>query len=69
MVGNVACMGDRRGAYKILVEKREGKRHRGRPGADGRKIMGIWTNLRIYFSKDTDIWRAVLKLVMKITFL
>jgi len=24
--GHVACMGDRRGAYRVLVEKPEGKR-------------------------------------------
>jgi hypothetical protein len=32
-------MGDRRGAYKVLVGKCEGKRPLGRLGVDGRKIL------------------------------
>jgi S-ribosylhomocysteine lyase LuxS involved in autoinducer biosynthesis len=28
--GNVACMGDRRGAYMVLVGKHEGKRQLGK---------------------------------------
>ena len=31
-VGDVACMADRRGTYKVLVGKLEGKGQRGRPG-------------------------------------
>jgi len=30
-VGNIACMGERRGAYRILVGKPEGRRPLGRP--------------------------------------
>jgi hypothetical protein len=30
--GHVACMGERRGIYRILVVKPEGKRPLGRPG-------------------------------------
>jgi hypothetical protein len=30
-VGHVACMGKRRGVYRVLVGKREGKRPLGRP--------------------------------------
>ena len=30
-VGHVACMGARRGVYKVLVRKSEGKRQLGRP--------------------------------------
>jgi hypothetical protein len=29
--GHVACIGDRRGAYRVLVGKHEGKRPLGRP--------------------------------------
>ena len=50
-MGNVAFMGDRRGAYKVLVGKCEGKRHRGRPGVDGRKIMGIWNKFKNLFDQ------------------
>jgi len=35
-------MGDRRGAYKVLVGKCEGKRPLGRLGVEGRKILK-WT--------------------------
>jgi len=35
-------MGDRRGAYKVLVGKCEEKRPHGRLGVDGRKILK-WT--------------------------
>jgi hypothetical protein len=35
-------MGDRRGTYKVLVGKCEGKRPLGRLGVDGRKILK-WT--------------------------
>jgi len=35
-VGQVACMGEMRNAYKILVGKPEGKRLLGRPSIDGR---------------------------------
>jgi len=31
MVGHVACMGDRRGAYKILVRESEGRKPFGSP--------------------------------------
>ena len=31
MAGHAACMGDRRGAYRVLVGKPEGKRPCGRP--------------------------------------
>ena len=30
---DVACMGGRRGGYRVLVGKSEGKRQRGRPGS------------------------------------
>jgi hypothetical protein len=30
-VGQVACMGERKGAYRVLVGKSEGKRSLGRP--------------------------------------
>jgi len=36
--GHVARMGERRGVYRILVGKPEGKNHLRDPGADGRII-------------------------------
>jgi hypothetical protein len=51
---HVAQIGERRGMYRVLVGKPEGKRSLGRPGVDGRIIirwifrkwdLGIWTGL------------------------
>jgi hypothetical protein len=39
--GHVACVGDRKGAYRVLMGKPEGKNHLGDPGVDGRIIL-IW---------------------------
>ena len=51
--GHVACMGERRGVYRVLVGKPEGKRPMGRPGADGRII------LRWIFRKwDAGVWNG-----------
>ena len=53
-MGHVACMQERRGVYKVLVEKREGKRALENPGVDGMIILihifrkwnwGAWTGL------------------------
>jgi len=51
-VGNVARIGERRGLYRVLVGKPEGKSHLEDPGIDGRIILqwifrkwdvGAWT--------------------------
>jgi len=36
---HVACMGEGRGVYRVLVGKREGKRPFGEPGVNGRIIL------------------------------
>ena len=38
-VGHVACMGDKRGIFNVLVGKPEGKSHLGDPSVDGRIII------------------------------
>jgi hypothetical protein len=38
-VGHVARKGERRGLYRVLVEKHEGKNHLGDPDLDGRIIL------------------------------
>jgi hypothetical protein len=38
-VGHVACMREKRGAYRVLVEKYEGKNHLEDPVLDGRIIL------------------------------
>ena len=49
--GHVARLGERRGVYRVLVGKPEGKNHLGDPGVDGRVILrwifmkwgvGVW---------------------------
>ena len=37
--GHVACMGERRGAYRVLVAKPEGKNHLEDLGVDGSVIL------------------------------
>jgi hypothetical protein len=44
--GQVARIGERRGAYRALVGKPEGRRPLGRPGVDGR-ILLKWTCERL----------------------
>jgi len=44
-------MGERRGVYRVLVGKSEGKNHLEDPGVDGRII------LRLIFRKwDVEVW-------------
>jgi hypothetical protein len=59
-------MGDRRGAYRVLVKKREGKRPLGRSRRRWEVDIKMalqeaeWMNLEwIDLSEDTDIWRAL----------
>ena len=70
-VGHVARMEERRGVYKVLVGKPEGKRPLGRPRhrwADNIKMdleevgrgCGDWMEL----AKDRDRWRALVSTVM-----
>jgi len=49
--GRIARMGQRKGVYRVLVGKPEGKRPLGNPGVDGRII------LRWNFRKwDVGVW-------------
>ena len=67
----MACMGERRGAYRILVGKPEGKRPLERPrlrwkdkikiGLQNAECGGVdW----IYLVQDGDRWPSVVKAVM-----
>ena len=69
--GNVARMGEERGAYRVLVGKPEGKRPVGRPRR--RWLDNIRMNLQevgcgyvdwIGLAQDRDRWRALVSAVM-----
>jgi hypothetical protein len=71
-VGNVACMGEKRGAYSILVGKPEGRRPHGRPMSrreDNIKMVLQevgWDMDGIALAKDRNRWRAVVSAVMNL---
>ena len=70
-MGHVACMGEGRDVYRVLLEKLEGKRPLGRPRRrweDNIKMdlqevggsCGDWMEL----AQDRDRWRALVSMVM-----
>jgi hypothetical protein len=69
LAGHVARMGEKRNAYRILVEKPEGKRSLGRP-------KRRWVdNIKIYLREirwdgmdwiNLDQWRALVNTVMNL---
>ena len=70
---HVACMGEERGVYRVLVGKPEGRRPLGRPRRSW--VDNIRTNLqevgRVYMdwiglAQDTDRWRTVVSAVMNL---
>ena len=72
-VGHVARMGDRRGVYRVLLGKPEGRRPPGRP--KHRWENNIKTDLQevgcgvmdwIDLSQDRDRWRALVNAVMNL---
>ena len=71
--GHVARMGERRGVYRVLVGKPEGKRPLGRPRRrweDDIKMdlqeMGCGGMDWIELSQDRDRWRALVNVVMNL---
>jgi hypothetical protein len=72
-VGHVACMGEERGVYRVLVGKPEGKRPLGRPRC--RWVDNIRTDLQevgcgymdwIGLAQDRDRWRTVVSAEMNL---
>jgi len=72
-VGNVARMGERRGVYRLLVGKPEGKRPLGRPRRrwkDNIKMdiqeVGCGVMDWVELAQDKDRWRAIVIAVMNL---
>ena len=70
--GHVALMGEKRGVYRVVVGKQEGKRPLGRPR---RRWVNIRMDLRevgcgymdwIGLAQDTDRWRMLVSAVMNL---
>ena len=71
--GHVACMGEERGVYRVLVRKPEGKRPLGRPKR--RWVDNIRMDLQevgcgyvdwIGLAQDRDRWRTLVSAVMNL---
>jgi len=71
--GNVACMGEERGVYRVLVGKPEGRRPLGRPRR--KWVNDIRTDLQevgcgymdwIGLAQDRDRWRMLVSVVMNL---
>ena len=73
--GYVACMGEGRGEYRVLVGKPEGKRPLGRPRRrwednvkmDLQEVGGI-CGVRMELAQDRDRWRALVGTVRNFLF-
>jgi hypothetical protein len=72
-VGHVACMGEERKVYKVLVGKPKGKRPLGRPRRrweDGIRMdlreIGLGSVDWIQLAQDRDRWRAIVNAVMNL---
>jgi len=71
--GHVACMGEERGVYRVLVGKPEGRRPLGRPRC--RWVDSIMMDLQevgcgymgwIGLAQDRDRWRTLVSAVMNL---
>jgi hypothetical protein len=71
--GLVACMGKKRNAYRILVEKPDGKRPLGRPGRRWEDNIRMdlkeieWGGMNwIDLARNRDQWRALVNTVLNL---
>jgi len=72
-VGHVACMGQKRGVYRVLVGKPEVRRPLGRPRrrwVDNIRMdlqeVGRWYMDWIGLAQDRDRWRTLVSAVMNL---
>jgi hypothetical protein len=67
---HLARIGERRGVYRFLVEKPEGKRSFGRPRRgwedNGSTGSGLWGVEWIELAEDRDRWRALVNALMNV---
>ena len=68
--GHVACMGEERGAYRVLVGNRREGDNWGDLGVDGWIILGWigrrWDGDWIGLAQDRDRWRTLVSAVMNL---
>jgi hypothetical protein len=68
--GHVACMGEERNVYRVLMGKPEGKRPLGRPREDGIRIdlreIGWGSVDWIHLAQDRDWWQVLVNMVMNL---
>jgi hypothetical protein len=71
--GHVACMGDRRGAYRILVGRQNGKIALGKPRCRWKDNIKMdlqevgWGGMNwIDLARDRDRWRELVNAVMNL---
>jgi len=70
---HVACMGEERGVYRVLVRKPEGRRPLGRPRrrwVDNIRVdlqeVGCWYMDWIGLAQDRDRWRTLVSALMNL---
>ena len=70
-MGHMACTGEKRNAYRILMEKPEGKRQLRRPGLEWQGNIKIdliavgWEVMdRIHLVQDRNKWQDAVKIII-----
>jgi hypothetical protein len=71
--GHVACMGEGRNMYRVLVGRSEGKRPLERPRCRWEDVIKMdlreigWGSVKwIYLAQDRDHWRGLVNTVMNL---